>query len=177
MPVALVYDGSDHGRDDGDAGRSRRPRDRVQPDGGHRPKRHGDRRLAVVAGSDGIELRMWLAPASKGRRVEGSGERRLVGADRLRPVRHRKFERGGPAKSGLARRISLKSDQIKRAVELTSAQALNGATHATHAAGFYVPDHGRLVLAREDVGRHNALDKLAGALAADALTVAPARLF
>jgi FdhD protein len=43
-------------------------------------------------------------------------------------------------------------------------QALNNATHAVHAAGFLNPLRADL-LVREDIGRHNALDKLIGAAA------------
>lgn len=57
------------------------------------------------------------------------------------------------------------ADAIHNALsELSGWQSLHEATGAVHAAGLAALD-GRLLLVREDVGRHNALDKLIGAMA------------
>lgn len=121
--------------------------------------------LEVVPGLDGIELRMWLAPDS-GRRFK-KRQRRLVGPTGCGLCGIESLTEAARSCPSLSRSISLTPGQIEEAVAaLANAQGLNRTTRATHAAGFYSPREG-LVVAREDVGRHNALDKLAGVLASE----------
>ena len=135
--------------------------------------------LAVVSVADGIVLRMWL-----------TGDR----SDAF-IARRRRFV--GPAGCGMCGLESLaeanrtipmsdydlqvtRQDIAEAVAALPANQSLNMQTRAVHAAAFWQPGQG-LVL-REDVGRHNALDKLAGALlrtgrsAADGVVVLSSRI-
>lgn len=61
--------------------------------------------------------------------------------------------------------LSVSAEALMRSIRAMPArQVLNRQTHGIHAAGFFDPTDASL-LVREDVGRHNALDKVIGALA------------
>ncbi len=120
-------------------------------------------RIEVVAVRDGIELRMDLAAERhaaldrRHRRLAGPTGCGMCGLDSLAEAMRPAAPVGaGPAMPAAALRAAIAA--------LPSMQALNNQTRAAHAAGFWQPGHG-VRLVREDVGRHNALDKLAGALA------------
>ncbi len=132
-------------------------------------RRPGDvQTLEIVTVPDGIECRMDLdtnqleALTQRQRRLAGPSGCGLCGLDSLaaaiRPAQAAPAgQRFTPAMIQTAMRA------------MPPAQTLNAATHAVHAAAFWTPDAGLLVL-REDIGRHNALDKLSGALARAGLT-------
>jgi FdhD protein len=119
--------------------------------------------LDILPLDDGIELRMWLS---------------IPKADRLQ---ERRRHVAGPTGCGLCGIESIAEamrpaaviadgrqfspEQIMAAMQsLPSRQKLNIETRAAHAAAFWNGSSG-IVALREDVGRHNALDKLSGALA------------
>ena len=122
--------------------------------------------LEVVEGALGIELRLWLAPArgqalaTRRRTMAGPTGCGLCGIESLEALKR-------PRRRPLAEPGLLTPEDIRAAMAaLDAGQALGRETRAVHAAGFWRPDAG-LVALREDVGRHNALDKLAGAMARD----------
>ncbi len=124
--------------------------------------------IEIVEEDVGIELRIWLkAPEAaeflgRRRKMAGPTGCGLCGIESL-------VEAMRPPSSVGEGRVFTPS-QIMTAVDsLFPLQTLNRETRAVHAAGFWTPERG-IVAVREDVGRHNALDKLGGALARDGAT-------
>jgi FdhD protein len=119
--------------------------------------------LDIVRLDDGVELRMWLSKPKadrlqeRRRHIAGPTGCGLCGiesiAEAMRPA------------AVIGRGQQFSSEQIMVAMQkLPVLQKLNTETRAVHAAAFWNFTSG-IVALREDVGRHNALDKLSGALA------------
>jgi len=117
----------------------------------------------VVSSDAGVELRSWLAGgrqeayAARKRSMAGPTGCGLCGIESL--------EQASRPLPVLHNSLRVASTALIAAMDrLPGAQPLNRETRAVHAAAFWAPGDDALIV-REDVGRHNALDKLAGALA------------
>ncbi|MBU6365542.1 MAG: formate dehydrogenase accessory sulfurtransferase FdhD [Gemmatimonadetes bacterium] len=132
--------------------------------------------VTAFAGDYRVALRL-VAGADSGthgradrRTVSPTGACGLCGLESLAALQARVPARAGSrplaaAESATAALDATMLDAVRRAFDaLPGAQPLNAATRSVHAAAWCTPD-GALALVREDVGRHNALDKLVGALA------------
>lgn len=160
VPVALVHDGSTH------AVMMATPADLEDFAVGFSLSegviaRPGDiRELEVVEHAEGCELRMWLAPdraraaLERRRLITGPTGCGLCGVESLEAACQpaRLVPEGAPVDA---------ADVFAAVAAMGERQALGRATRATHAAGYFQPGQGLLAV-REDVGRHNALDKLIG---------------
>ncbi len=119
--------------------------------------------LEVVAHAQGIEARFWLrddraeALSDRRRTMAGPVGCGLCGIDSLEQAMR-------PLPRVAATALQFSRAEVASATDaLHPQQVLHRQTRATHAAGFLVPGKG-IIMVREDVGRHNALDKLIGAL-------------
>jgi FdhD protein len=162
VPVAMVYDGSSH------AVMMASPSDLqdfaigFSVTEGIIASTEEIESLDVVHQVNGIELRLWLTPdrsrrlAERRRRITGPTGCGLCGVESL--------DAAMPACPRVGAGLSLHPEEIAAAVAaLPPSQSLNQRTHAVHGAGFWSRARGLVALA-EDVGRHNALDKLIGRL-------------
>ncbi len=120
--------------------------------------------LEVVETGIGVEVRMWLARtrsetlAGRRRYLAGPTGCGLCGIDSL--------EEAMRVMPPVGEGVRISPADIAAALEaLPEQQTLGAATRAVHAAAWWALAGGFTCL-REDVGRHNALDKLVGALAA-----------
>jgi FdhD protein len=123
--------------------------------------------VEIVSSDAGVELRCWL----KGGRQEAYAQRRrsMAGPTGCGLCGIESLEQASRRLPVLDNALGVSADALIEAMDrLPAAQRFNQETRAVHAAAFWNPASGALIL-REDVGRHNALDKLAGALARQAV--------
>ena len=119
--------------------------------------------LDVISLDDGIELRIWLPPAraelinARRRQIAGPTGCGLCGVDSIAQALR-------PA-AVVPQGACFSQAEVTAAMQsVAPLQQINLETRAVHAAAFWTASQG-IVALREDVGRHNALDKLCGALA------------
>ena len=119
--------------------------------------------LEVIERDEGLQVRMTIAAErfhrlkQRRRSMAGRTGCGLCGTESLTQV----FRPIAP----VATRTMVEPMALQRALaDLVGMQPLQRLTGATHAAA-WLDAGGRLAVIREDVGRHNALDKLIGALA------------
>jgi len=124
--------------------------------------------VEVVMQPNGIELQLNIATErfvnlkERRRNMAGRTGCGLCGAENLDQVMRIPQAEANIIQNQL-QSITWRSIQ-KAYTNIQSLQVLQQATGATHACA-WVDDQGNVDLVREDVGRHNALDKLIGALA------------
>jgi FdhD protein len=113
---------------------------------------------------EGIELAMRVASDTVLQRAGSSGERLLPGRSGCGLCGARLLEDAVRHPAPVDNGPRVESAALERVLDaLSTAQPINGATGSVHAAAWADVD-GAIVLVREDVGRHNALDKLIGAM-------------
>ncbi|MCK0206823.1 formate dehydrogenase accessory sulfurtransferase FdhD [Starkeya koreensis] len=113
-------------------------------------------------GAVGVEIRLWLNEARAGEQI--TRRRQIAGPTGCGLCGVESLELAVKPARAVPEGRRFTAAEISRAVaSLPPAQRLNHETRAVHAAAFWTPADG-LVAVREDVGRHNALDKLVGHL-------------
>jgi FdhD protein len=115
--------------------------------------------VEVVETEKGLDVQIWLQPQAEARLAQrrrtmagpvGCGLCGIDSLDEALKAPRQVTEQG----------FTITPSEVMAAIaSLPGAQPLHDATRAVHAAGFW---DGELVAVREDVGRHNALDKVIG---------------
>lgn len=118
--------------------------------------------VRIIPRSGGVELALTISEdwfdrlATRRRNMAGRTGCGLCGAENI--------EQALRIPEPVSRCLAVSHEGIQKAVtELEKFQPLQAETGATHGAAWCAPD-GEILRVREDVGRHNALDKLIGCL-------------